>query len=161
MSRLGLKGLVPISNMLSPPTIFSFVFPYHQIKVDESLLHAAINYWVPTRHVFCFNGVELYPTIEEFHAIMGELEINNLFFPTMCGDLPSLLQVVLGIPPAMANRWCILASSTLSWFLHTFPGRPFSWVRGHIHTFFVPFAYVLLHGTSWSKGDIVWKTRCA
>ena len=37
------------------PYGLSCVFPYHQIRVDEPLLHVAINYWVPTRYVFCFN----------------------------------------------------------------------------------------------------------
>ena len=69
----------------------SCVFLYHQIKVDEPLLHVTANYQVLTWHVFHFNGVELSPTIEEFGAIMGEPEIDNLVFPTMGGDLPSLL----------------------------------------------------------------------
>ena len=72
--------------------------------MDEPLLRAVANYWVPTWHVFRFNGVDLYPTIEEFGAIMGEPEINDLIFSTMGRDLPSLLQVVLGIPSATVNR---------------------------------------------------------
>ena len=59
--------------------------------MDEPLLHAAANHWVPTKHVIRFNGVELYPTIEEFGAIMGEPEIEDLLFLTMGGDLPFLL----------------------------------------------------------------------
>ena len=38
---------------------------------------------------------------------MGEPEINDLIFPTMGGDLPSLLRMVLGVPKTIANRWCI------------------------------------------------------
>ena len=72
--------------------------------VDEPFLHAVANYWVPTWHVFRFNGVDLCPPIEEFDAIMGEPEINDLIFPTMGRDLPSLLQVVLGIPSTTVNR---------------------------------------------------------
>jgi len=71
--------------------------------VDEPLLHAAANFWVPSQHVFCFNRIELCPTIEEFGAIMGELEIDDLIFPTIWGDLPSLLQVVLDVPSSMEN----------------------------------------------------------
>ena len=85
------------------PYGLSCVFPYHQIRVDE-LLHTTANYQVPTLHVFHFNGVELCPTIEEFGAIMGEPEIDNLIFPTMGGDLPTLLQVVLGVPLTMENK---------------------------------------------------------
>ena len=73
------------------PYGLSCIFPYHQIGVDEPLLHAAANYQVPSRHVFCFNRIELCPTIEEFAAIIGELEIDDLIFPTMGGDLSSLL----------------------------------------------------------------------
>ena len=83
------------------PYGLSCVFPYHQIRVDEHLFHATANYWIPTWHVFYFNGVELYPIIEEFGAIMGR-------------DLPSLLQVVFGVPLAMANRWCIFGKLNLS-----------------------------------------------
>ena len=72
----------------------SCVFPCHQIRVDKPFLRVTANYWVPFRHVFRFNGIELCPTILEFGAIMGELEIDDLIFPTMGGDLPSLLQVV-------------------------------------------------------------------
>ena len=80
------------------PYILSCIFPYHQIKVDEHHLCAAINYWVPSRHVFCFNKIELCPTIEKFTTIMGEPEIDDLIFPTMGRDLPfSLLRVMLGV----------------------------------------------------------------
>ena len=51
--------------------------------MDGPLLLAVANYWVPSWHVFHFNGIELCPTIEEFAAIMGELEIDDLIFPTM------------------------------------------------------------------------------
>ena len=44
---------------------------------------------------------------------MGELEIDDLIFLTMGRDLPSLLQVVLGIPSAMANRWHIFGKLNL------------------------------------------------
>ena len=59
---------------------------------------------VPTPYVFHFNGVELCPTIEEFGSIMGKLEIDDLIFPIMGGDLPTLLQVVLGVPLTMENK---------------------------------------------------------
>ena len=29
---------------------------------------------------------------------MGEPSVNNLVFPTMGGDLPTLIQVLLGVP---------------------------------------------------------------
>ena len=95
------------------PYGLSCIFPYHQIRVDEPLLCAAVNYWVPSQHVFHFNGIELCPNIEEFAAIMGELEIDDLIFPTMGGDLTSLPQVVSDIPSTMANRWCVFRKHNL------------------------------------------------
>ena len=71
---------------------------------------------------------------------MGELEIDDLMFLTMGGDLPRsklcwvsfLLRKIGGAS---------LANSTIAWFLHIFSAWPFSWARGHIHIFFVPFAF--------------------
>ena len=44
---------------------------------------------------------------------MGELEIDDLIFPTMGGDLPSLLQVVLGVTSTMTNRWRVFGKLNL------------------------------------------------
>ena len=76
------------------PYSLSCIFPYHQIRVDKPFLRAAANYWVLFQHVFHFNGIELCPTIKEFAAIIGELEIDDLIFPTMGGDLPSATSCV-------------------------------------------------------------------
>ena len=67
MEKLGLsfkEAIIPLS--------LSCIFPYHQIKVNEPLLRAATNFWIPTWHFFYFNGVEICPILEEFSAIMGE-----------------------------------------------------------------------------------------
>ena len=85
--------------------------------MDEPLLRVAANYWVPSRHVLHFNGIKLCPNIEEFSAIMGEPEIDDLIFPTMGRDLPSLLRVVLGVLAAMANRWCVFEKLDLQFLL--------------------------------------------
>ena len=77
------------------------------------LLCAVTNYWIPFQHIFCFNRIELCSTIEEFGAIMGEPKIDDLIFPTIGGDLPSLLQVVLSIPLATANMWCVFSKLNL------------------------------------------------
>ena len=65
------------------PYGLSCIFPYHQIRVDEPLLRVVATYWVPSRHTFCFNRIELCPTIEEFSTIMDEPEIDDLIFPTV------------------------------------------------------------------------------
>ena len=72
------------------PYGLSCIFPYHQIRVDKPLLCAAANYWVPSWHVFLFNRIKLCPIINEFAIIMGESKIDDLIFPTIGGDLPSL-----------------------------------------------------------------------
>ena len=66
--------------------------------MGEPLICATSNYWIPTQHVFQFNGVEICPTLEEFSAIMGEPSVNDLVFPIMGGDLPTLIQALLGVP---------------------------------------------------------------
>ena len=72
------------------PFGLSCIFPYHQIKVDEPLLCPAAEFWIPTQHVFQFNGVELCPTLEEFSAIMGELDVSTLILPTTNEDFSDL-----------------------------------------------------------------------
>ena len=44
---------------------------------------------------------------------MGEPEIDDLIFPTIGGDLPSLLQVLWGVPKITANRWCVFGTLNL------------------------------------------------
>ena len=58
---------------------------------------ATTNFWIPTRQVFHFNGVEICPTIEKFNAIMGEPTVNTLILPTVGEDLIALVQALLGV----------------------------------------------------------------
>ena len=83
---------------------------------------------------------------------MGELEINYLIFPTMGEDLPSLLQDVLGVPLAMANRWCVFGKINLSLVFAHFSNLAIP-VDERPRSYF-------LHST-WSKGHIVWTSKCA
>ena len=53
---------------------------------------------------------------------MGEPEINDFIFPIMGGDLPSLLQVVLGIPSTMANRRYVFGKLNLRLVFKYFSG---------------------------------------
>ena len=85
-----IRKLDPDFKDFVAPYGISCIFPYHQIRVDKPLLCVAANYWVPSWLVFHFNGIELCPTIKEFAAIMGESKIDDLIFPTIGGDLPSL-----------------------------------------------------------------------
>ena len=116
--------------------------------MDGPLLCVAANYWVPSRHVFRFNKIELCPTIEEFGAIMGELEINDLIFPTIGGGFPSLLQVVLGVPSTTTNRCCVFGKLNLRLVFEYFFGSTLM-VGERLHSnFLLPFACVLLEGIS-------------
>ena len=38
---------------------------------------------------------------------MGEHSVNDLVFPTMGGDLPTLIQALLGVPFEKAKQWCV------------------------------------------------------
>ena len=44
---------------------------------------------------------------------MRELEIGDLIFPTIGGDLPSLLRVLWGVLKITANRWCVFGTLNL------------------------------------------------
>lgn len=80
---------------------------FHQIKVDEPILRAGTEFWVPTQHVFQFNGVELCHAIEEFGAIMGEHDFGAIILPTLEEDLSDLAHQLLGVHLSMAKRWSI------------------------------------------------------
>ena len=57
---------------------------------------------------------------------MDESKIDDLIFLIIGGDLPSLVQVVLGIPLAMANRWCVFGKLNLSLVFEYFSGLTLS-----------------------------------
>ena len=89
---------------------------------------------------------------------MGELEINDLIFSTMGGDLPSLLWVVLGVPKTTATRWCDFGKLNLRLVFDYFSGsglpkgeRP--WLYNP--RTFGPFAYVPLQGISLFNSHIM------
>ena len=88
------------------PLGLSYTSHIHQTKVDEPFLHATPKFWVPTWHVFQFNGVELCLTIEEFGAIMGEYNFGAIILPTLEEDFSELAHQLLGVHLSMAKRWC-------------------------------------------------------
>ena len=102
-----IKKLGPSFKEALVPFDLSCIFPYHQIKVDEPLLCVVTNFWIPFQHVFHFNGVEICPTLEEFSAIMGELKVSTLIFPTISGDLLVLVQALLRVSFDTAWHWCM------------------------------------------------------
>ena len=86
------------------PLGLSCISHIHQIEVDDPLLHIATEFWIPTSHVFQFNGIKLCPTIEEFGVIMGECEFGVIILP-LEEDLSELTHQLLGIHLSMAKRW--------------------------------------------------------
>ena len=103
-----IKKLGPsFKDALIPFGLFC-ISSYHQIEVDEPLLHAATEFWIPAWYVFQFNGVKIDPTLEEFSVIMGEPDISTLILPITDEDFSDMAHQLLGIPLAMAQRWCML-----------------------------------------------------
>ena len=137
------------------PYGLSCIFPYHQIRVDESLLRAAANYWVPS-------------TKQNYALLLRNLLLSwvnrrlmtSSSFPWVGIFLPYYEFCWMSLLPQQIGG-ASLGSSTLSQFLSIFSVQPFSRVRGHAHTLFLPFAYVLLQGISWFKTCIVWTFGCA
>ena len=76
--------------------------PLRNVKIKWNFLRAAVKFWDPEDNVFWFKTTELYPTIEEFSAILGY-------------D-PSKKSVVVSMIPGIGNI-CL----TLSVFLVPLP----------------------------------------
>ena len=74
--------------------------------MNEPLLCAVTEFWIPTQHVFQFNGVELYSTLDEFGAIMGEHNLGAIILPNLEEDVSDLAHPLLGVHVAMAKKWC-------------------------------------------------------
>ena len=103
-----IKSFSPSFKDALVPLSLSCIIPYHQIKVDEPFICPAANFQIPTRHVFHFNGVEICPTIEEFSAIIGKLDVSTLILPTIGEDFVNLTYDLLGISLATTQQWCML-----------------------------------------------------
>ena len=56
------------------------------VKIKWNFLCAAVKFWDIEDHVFWFNIVELYPTIEEFSAILG-YEFGKRFVAVSCDPM--------------------------------------------------------------------------
>ena len=103
-----IKKLGPTFNDILTPLGLSCIPFYDQIKVNEPFVYAAAGFWILTRHVFHFHGMELWPTLEEFGAIMGEPGLGSIIAPTLEKDLSYMVHQLLRVPLAMAKRWCTL-----------------------------------------------------
>ena len=50
--------------------------------------------------------MELWPTLKEFGVIMGKLGLGSIIAPTLEEDLSYMVHRLLGVPLAMAKKWC-------------------------------------------------------
>ena len=85
-----IKKLGPSFKDALIPLGLSWIFPYHQIKVNEPFHHAATKFWIPTWNAFEFNGVELCATLKELNAIIGEPDVSTLILPTTNKDFSDM-----------------------------------------------------------------------
>ena len=97
-----IKNLGPSFKDALIPLVFSCISSYLQIKVNKPLLRVVTEFWIPTQHVFQFNGVEMCPILEEFSAIMGKPDVCTLILRTTNEDFFDMAYQLLGIPLAMS-----------------------------------------------------------
>ena len=139
-------------DALIPLGLSCISFFYH-IKVNEPLLRATTKFWIPTWHVFQFNGVELCHTPEEFCAIMGKYDLGAIVLPTIKEHLSDLTYQLLGVHLAIANRWCKSNKLNVSMVFKYFSKKdvPLAGVKRshHLNAFFLCILarFVLVHET--------------
>jgi hypothetical protein len=75
------------------------------VKLNLPLLRVASDFWDHTRHVFSFNRCELCPIMEEFGAIMGISNFNQMLLPPKHTDSILLLDEVLSMPYKSGSSW--------------------------------------------------------
>uniref|UniRef100_A0A2N9GUC3 Aminotransferase-like plant mobile domain-containing protein n=1 Tax=Fagus sylvatica TaxID=28930 RepID=A0A2N9GUC3_FAGSY len=75
------------------------------VKLNLPLLQTASDFWDHTRHVFSFNRCELCPIMEEFGAIMGISNFNQMLLPPKHADPILLLDEVLIMPYKPGSSW--------------------------------------------------------
>ena len=83
----------------------SCIAHYGQVKLNLPFLRAASDFWDHTRHVFRFNRCELCPMMEEFGAIMGINNFDQILIPLKHVDPILLLDEVLSIPYRLGSSW--------------------------------------------------------
>ena len=88
--------------------------------------------------------MEICLTLEEFSAIMGKLDVSTLILPTTNKDFFDMSYQFLGIPPAMAQRLCMLNKLNIHMIFAYFSQRnvPLAGVQ-HFH-YLNPFCLCLL-----------------
>ncbi len=80
---------------------------YGLVKLNLPLLRAASDFWDHTCHVFRFNKCEFCPMMEEFGAIMGISNFDQILLPPKHADLVLLLDEVLSIPYRLGSSWSL------------------------------------------------------
>jgi hypothetical protein len=85
----------------------SCIVHYGQVKLNLPLLRVASDFWDHTCHVFRFNRCEFCPMMEEFGAIMGISNFDQILLPPKHADLVLLLDEVLSIPYRLGSSWSL------------------------------------------------------
>jgi hypothetical protein len=76
---------------------------YHSIRLDLSMLRAALEYWDATHHVFRFNQCKLCPMIEEFVALMNNTDFRFFLLSSKPRRALDILVKCLGIPYSLGG----------------------------------------------------------
>ena len=76
---------------------------YHRIRLDLSMLRAALEYWDATHHVFCFNQCKLCPMIEEFATLMNNTDFRFFLLSLKPRRALDILVKCLGIPYSLGG----------------------------------------------------------
>ncbi|KAI8568262.1 hypothetical protein RHMOL_Rhmol02G0184300 [Rhododendron molle] len=73
------------------------------MEARPEFLEAALVYWDPVIHVFCFYDDEMCPTVEEFQAYLrGFIDCEVLAIPSFQEDMSQLLEAKLNIPEELS-----------------------------------------------------------
>ncbi|KAI8537837.1 hypothetical protein RHMOL_Rhmol09G0055100 [Rhododendron molle] len=114
---LYLKMENPLAAMLDPwltrPETIDWESPRSQclssirdlrfMEARPEFLEAALVYWDPAVHVFCFYDDEMCPTVEEFQAYLrGFTDCEVLAIPPFQEDMSQLLEAKLNIPDELS-----------------------------------------------------------
>ena len=91
------------------------------VKIKWDFLRAAVKFWDLEDHVFRFNTTELYPTIEEFFAILG-YDPNRKSVAISCDpkhkeSLSDALSLPTSITNSMIEGHMVNLRAIISWLI--------------------------------------------
>lgn len=84
----------------------------HNIRLRPELLRAAVTFRDPEVHVFRFGEQELCPTMEEFHAYLGNFVSGEIIIPPVRENIHKVLEAILGVNGGSA--WYLINNGRLN-----------------------------------------------